>query len=345
LGYNDSGNVTVGSEFTVAGFVTRGLKGYSSQLISSIVKILSDPTRPEVEVELSSTDAIVYGLGVYVEGVGYYKISFSAVTNSPKVINLKFLTKNSYDNGTITVGTKVIVTGERGRKGTKGNAGIKGEKGEKGSLGKTGPTGATGAAGPTGHTGPTGPVGPTGADGKSVFSERKTKSIYLLPKVKNLHNAYVSIDEQLIEPWFNRHAETEDILKVTQTCSAGKLLFGTCKWSILKFEERQSYCFSDYVRLGEEKCINCVASYQSKKKDLDGESKDVLTELVYVKRDSSRSVISYDSTSCSILKTKKVDYLELKHCGFFCFFQRVESLYESDTSFTCLYSPPAFFWH
>jgi len=139
-------------------------------------------------------------------------------------------------------------------------------------------------------------------------------------------------------------SSSSNVFKVSKNCPPGKkLIAGSCKWDLLGFESRDSWCFADDFTVGHEGCRNCLVSFGSTSKRVDGDNKNVITSIVYRNANGEKVSATLDESSCSILDARDITETEQTQCGFFCFFQKLDSIYENDTRFTCKYVPPSAF--
>jgi len=230
----------------------------------------------------------------------------------------------------------MIVTGARGVQGTQGAQGKQGEKGEHGSSGAKGEKGET----------------VKGDRGQNAMSVKLEESFYVVSSQQNkkrndeqLRFNFVRVKQggKLRKLSQNREL-SDDILKVSKDCPSGMQLFaGYCKWNLLKFIEKDIWCLVEDFKIGRRGCSDCFTSVETKMVELEGKKRKVVTQLIY--SDSKNQERSYLLTerSCKLLDTYELEKFEFRKCGFFCLMQKLDPLFENDTTFSCTYFPPAFY--
>jgi len=139
-----------------------------------------------------------------------------------------------------------------------------------------------------------------------------------------------------------RQPEDSAFVKVSKQCPSGtKVLTGFCNWNVLKFVEKESWCFAEDFEVGKRGCSDCCTSVETKMVDFEGEKRKVVTDVTYFDENEIQSEFSLSETSCRVLETSELDKVEFNKCGFFCLFHQLEPLFESDIEFSCKYFPPS----
>jgi len=241
----------------------------------------------------------------------------------------------------------------KGERGKDGRDGINGEKGEA-IKGERGLNGGKGERGINGGKGERGINGRDGKDGRDAISEKLEESFFLLPSQfsqqekrtsseLNLNLFRVKEGGKLRKRSQNKHL-SDDVLKVWKECPSGMKLFnGFCKWNLLQFMEKESWCLAEDFQVKKRGCSDCFTSIETKLIEFEGKKRQVVTSLTYSDRQKQEQPFELTERSCLLLDTSALQKLERKKCGFFCLFQKLDPIFESDTKFSCTYFPPASF--
>ena len=158
------------------------------------------------------------------------------------------------------------------------------------------------------------------------------ESIYL-----NLPNGEIS------SPLHNRviSSSTDDIT-VSKSCPPGKrVLIGTCKWDLLSQKQtRNTWCRArDFLASKREENV----SFETKEEIIEGKTEQVVSSISFRNQEGKEEKAEMNSQSCTLIDTSLSSSSQLKECGFFCFFQKTEPLFESESVFSCKYIPPSSF--
>jgi len=173
---------------------------------------------------------------------------------------------------------------------------------------------------------------PDEAESKRDSSDLKLK----LSRVKK--------DGRLIESTHLLQPSPQQVIKVSKECTDGTRVFmGNCRWDLLRFDSQPSWCFAEDFPVGKRGCTDCITSVETTSANYEGTEVKVATRITFSNADQSEDSYDLHERSCSILDTREMEPQDLTKCGFFCFFQKLDSLYESETKFTCRYIPPSAF--
>jgi len=285
--------------------------GKVEKIVATVQRIFGNPKAKSVAVQLDNGASLVVGQTVYVQQVGYFLLTnVNTVVRNTRV-KLKFLEKNPSDNLSLQVGQSVVPAGARG------SPGLKGEKG----------------------------------DSSIAILKKTSESFFILPDEINpskrdstelkLKIARVKRNGIIIGP--TNILESNTVIKVSQECKKGKVLIGNCRWEIFKFDNLPSWCLAEDFPVGKRGCSDCISSVETNNVYFEGGSRNVATKITYSNSDQSNESYDLNDSSCSILETQELDSGDISKCGFFCFFQKLDSLYESETKFTCRFIPPTAF--
>jgi len=189
-------------------------------------------------------------------------------------------------------------------------------------------------------------AGKSGESGRAI-SERLSENIFILPSTlpssdseSHLSFYRVYFEGVLQSSSQNRNSKTPIVL-VSKECSTGKKVFsGSCKWDLMKYTSTDTWCLADDFNLGQLGCTDCVTSLATVYRTLNGEPRRVVTKVSIVDNNGIETKFPLGETSCHTLKASPLEVAELNKCGFFCFFQKTDPLYENETKFTCRYVPP-----
>jgi len=206
-----------------------------------------------------------------------------------------------------------------------------------------------------GATGSQGKKGEAGRDGKSYAIEKTYERFYVLPQELFMSSKRdmptVTLDiykvkegGELRRASQNVPFSADQVIKVSKDCPHGKkVLTGFCKWDLLKFKQRESWCFAEDFNVAKRGCTQCVVSVETKTMFFEKANREVVSQLTFVDLEREEQVFELTERSCKILDSAALDVSELRQCGFFCFFQKLDPIYESNTKFSCSYIPPTVF--
>jgi len=181
-----------------------------------------------------------------------------------------------------------------------------------------------------------------GKDGGSQ-ANRYTDAIYMLPQSNALGFSYVLVGTDVIPPSQNRYLFSDQVQTVTQICPDGsKVVTGNCKWDLFSFTSTLSWCRALDYPVGASGCSNCITFVTTSQQFFNGDLTDVITSVVY-NNGTQTDTLFFNDQSCQILTITSLDTLQLKTCGFFCFFHQIDPIFDGDNSFTCRYIPASAF--
>ena len=254
------------------------------------------------------------------ERVGYYLVSsyngyergdFETREGS-RAFHLTFIHRSSTDEGVLSVGLHLITSGPRGPRGRPGKDASASIQRSEQSFALL-------------HSSLSRSL-KTGDRLPFDFSER----IYL-----NLPNGEIS------SPLHNRELSSSSIV-VSKSCPPGKrVLIGSCKWELLsKKETRNTWCRAeDFVTNKRREQI----SLETREELIEGKTEQVVSSISFRNKEGEEEKLEMNSQSCLLIETNLASESQLKECGFFCFFQKTEPVFESESVFSCKYVPPSFF--
>jgi len=290
---------------------------------------LGDPSSENIDVALASLDSIVYGLSVYVEGAGFYRVTQFQDNDAHKykrnkrdnIVHLELEQRLKDDGYSIKVGQKVILVGERGR-----DAEFYSEK-RSNSLHMISDSFVSKKR---------------NDDSFTIFSGMSQVCSF----IKTLSNIYVKdANNNVLSPKHNSELFGKSMKIVSQSCPEGQKIFsGNCKWDLLKFKSSESWCRSKDFQINENvMCVDCLINSETKKEIFNGKLTEVLTKLTFRDLKSKEHSFDLNERSCQILETTKTDESDMEKCGMFCLFSKVDPITISDSVFSCRYIPPSVF--
>jgi len=280
---------------------------------------------------------IVFGVNVYVEGTGYYRVEKSRRSiQSGFIVRLVLVSKGKYDTDIIRVGLSVIPAGVRGRDGKDG-VGVAGKDGRDGK------------------------------DGKDAEIDKFDDNLFLVTSPENTKRGQDEISEALSllgiarvyvkhqtltrastlvtsSPRKVRDVNSGQVFTISKSCPEGrKILTGNCRWDIFQATAQDAWCQAKDFKEGKKGCKNCISNVKSEAVSLEGKQTEVVTKMIIRNEDGSEKEFHMNSKSCTALQTSKIDMDGMRDCGYFCFFQKLDPLYETENTFSCRYIPPSVF--
>jgi len=224
-------------------------------------------------------------------------------------------------------------------------------KEKEAELEKNGRDGNKGERGRDGTDG----IGIKGERGRDAISVKLEESFYLLPsqlsqqqKKRNGEELYLPIfrvkEGGKLRKLSQNRELSDDIVKVSKHCpSELKLLNGYCKWHILQFVVKKSWCFAEDFQVDNGTCSDCIISLETKIVDFEGAKRKVVTEITYSDQLKQQKSYPLSERSCKLLDTSALEKKDFRKCGFFCFYHNLEPIFENNSRFSCQYAPPSYY--
>jgi len=301
-----------------------GVKGHHGHSVRAIIlKVFSVHKRKssgEITVEVDHPEVFAVGEVVYIQLVGNFRIVSKPGQNT---LVLRFLYRSSVDKRPLTKQDVMVSAGGRGVHGDKGERGI------------------------------------------NPFSElHKISQVYSLIHIKHavrsddftfrqssntnnrfnkLSGIYVKVGDTVHPPANNRNANSRRELNFEASCPAEQVIVsGECHWNIFKFTLEDSPCRAVDFNLSPSSCkINCIKLAKSVVGSFHGEQTELITSVTTTDRTGNSIDLTIHDTSCKIATLRSLNAVELRSCGFFCFFHQLDSFHVSNTLFKCRYVPPS----
>ena len=314
----DNGRIFSGAQIVSAG--VQGEKGSKGRVASTILTCTPGTSQNTFTITVDDSRFVVSGSVVYLQGSGYFRTQKTVQSNT---FTLTLVSQASGDSGIPAVGSFLIAAGPRGRRGNNNGGNYSRNKREKKERKQV-----------------------RVEETFFLFSSSLEKHAGEAKKetVLNLSEK-ISVSFQgkgIFSPRNNREvSDSVESITVSKKCPEGKkLVSGKCRWNLVStVNKKKVWCKAEDISQGEEGCSNCISSFKTMERKVEGKKEQVVTSIVFTKADGNKEKVEMNGESCFIIETRDADIKELGECGYFCMFHTVYPSTVSKEEFGCIYTP------
>ena len=268
----DNGRIFSGAQIVSAG--VQGEKGLKGRVASTILTCTPGTSQNTFTITVDDSTFVVPGSVVYLQGSGYFRIQKTVQSNT---FTLTLVSQASGDSGIPAVGSFLIAAGPRGRRGNNNGGGNysrnKREKKERKQV----------------RVEERFFLFSSSSLEKQAGEAKKETALNLSEKIS------VSFQGKgIFSPRNNREvSDSVESITVSKKCPEGKkLVSGKCRWNLVStVSKKKVWCKAEDISQGEEGCSNCISSFKTMERKIEGQKEQVVTSIVFTKADGNKEKV------------------------------------------------------